>query len=294
MAKDEIIKREEEERQKTIETEKKRKQHIKDSLMKTASDIDKEIYSFYSKYSTKNGISISEAKRRVANNDVQAFMQKARELVQSKDFSEEASAQLDLYNTTMKINRLEFLKSEIGILLVDEYQDLQSYFQNSLDDTARQEFKRQAGILGGTILHLDEKVVEAVTKPFEGMTWNKRLWSHEALLSADIGGILTSGFITGKHPRELAKKLRERMEISVEDANILMITEMSRVQTEAQKATFQEFGYEKYEFIAERDNRVCAKCHGMDGQIYLVEAMEPGVNAPPMHARCRCSTSAIY
>lgn len=293
MASEETVKREEKARKETMETEKARKRRIRDSLMKTADGIEKEVDAFYAKYAGKNGLTLSQARARVKAHDVQAFSKRAAELVKNRDFSDEANAQLALYNVTMKINRLEMLKAKIGLLLVDEYDDLQTYFQRSLDETARAEFNRQAGILGGTVRHLDAAVAEAVTRPFEGVLWSKRLWSHEALLAADIGGLLTSGFITGKHPRVLARQLRERMKASVESSEILMITEMSRVQTEAQRATYQEFGYDKYEFIPERDNRVCAKCHGMDGQIFFVSSMEPGVNAPPMHARCRCSTAAV-
>ena len=293
MANKEVIEREEAARRATLKIEKERKKRIRDSLMKTAGDIEKEIEAFYTKYATKEGLSLAQARARVKAHDVREFAAQAAMLVKTRDFSPEANAELSLYNTTMKISRLEMLKSEIGLLLVREYDDLQDYFQRSLEETARQEFRRQAGILGGTVMHLKESIPDAVTQPFEGVIWPKRAWSHEALLAADIGGILTSGFITGKHPRVLAKQLRQRMEASADAAEILMVTEMSRVQTYVQKASYEACGFDRYEFIPERDEKVCKQCAGLDGRIFFTEAMEPGVNAPPLHARCRCSTAAV-
>ena len=63
----------------------------------------------------------------------------------------EANEEMRLYNATMKINRLEMLKANIGLELVSGYDELQKYFEQTLTDRTLDEFKRQAGILGETI-----------------------------------------------------------------------------------------------------------------------------------------------
>lgn len=69
-----------------------------------------------------------------------------------------------------------------------------------------------------------------------------------------------------------------------------MRTELARVQTAAQKRSFEKNGFEEYEFIA--NGTACEKCAGLDGQHFKVAKMMPGTNAPPMHPNCRCSTAA--
>ncbi len=67
-------------------------------------DIEKQVNSFYSKYAIDNGLSMSEAIRKVDKFDVKAFEREAKRLVESKDFSANENKQLKIYNATMKIN----------------------------------------------------------------------------------------------------------------------------------------------------------------------------------------------
>ena len=69
-----------------------------------------------------------------------------------------------------------------------------------------------------------------------------------------------------------------------------MITELARVQTEAQKQSFERNGFEEYAFLALGD--ACPICKALDEKHFKVEKMMPGTNAPPMHPRCRCSVAA--
>lgn len=69
-----------------------------------------------------------------------------------------------------------------------------------------------------------------------------------------------------------------------------MRTELARVQTEAQKRSFEQNGFTQYEFIAL--GSACDICREIDGKHFDVEKMMPGENAPPMHPNCRCSVAA--
>ena len=52
----------------------------------------------------------------------------------------------------MKVNRLELLKSKIGLYLTDNTNQLQTYFTAMLTEESVAEFVRQAGILGESVL----------------------------------------------------------------------------------------------------------------------------------------------
>ena len=57
-----------------------------------------------------------------------------------------------IYNLTMKVNRLELLKANIGLEMVSGFDEMQKYFDKKLTDRTLKEFQRQAGILGKSVL----------------------------------------------------------------------------------------------------------------------------------------------
>lgn len=252
--------------------------------------IQKEIDSFYIKYAVKEDISMAEAKKRVSQLDIKAYARKAKKYVRNRDFSDEANEEMRLYNATMKINRLEMLKANIGLELVSGYDELQKYFEQTLTDRTLDEFKRQAGILGETITDNAEMAHSIVNASFHNATFSDRIWMHQDVLKNQLSSLLQTGLIQGRNPRQLAVELRKYFNVGIGNSERLMRTELARVQTAAQKRSFEKNGFEEYEFIA--NGTACEKCAGLDGQHFKVAKMMPGTNAPPMHPNCRCSTAA--
>lgn len=283
--------REEENRRATIRDEKEYAKGIREVLEKAAANIQKEIDAFYGRYAAREGITISDAKMRVSTLDIKEYSRKAKQYVADKDFSKQANEEMRIYNLTMKINRLEMLKSNIGLELCASYSELENYFEDSLTKTARKEFRRQAGILGGTVANMEKHAGEIVNGSFRGAKFSERLWANQAYLKTQLDNLLRTGLIQGRNPRELAKSLRKEIETSVYVSERLMRTEMCRVQIGAQLASYQNMGYDKLVIIPEHDERSCDYCESQDGVIVEVAKAEPGVNVPPYHPNCRCSTS---
>ena len=69
-------------------------------------DIENEINRFYARYATSEGITLTEAKKKIDAVDVQMFQQKAKQYVENKDFSDKANAELRAYNTKMYVSRV--------------------------------------------------------------------------------------------------------------------------------------------------------------------------------------------
>lgn len=254
--------------------------------------ITKEINDFYVKYAKKEGITISEAKKRVKKLDINAYAEKAKKYVKEKDFSDEANEEMQLYNLTMKVNRLELLKAQIGLELVDNFNDLQKYFDEKLAKRTLDEFKRQAGILGKTLLNNEKAAHAVVNASFHNATFSDRIWLYQGLLKNDLYKLLQTGIVQGKNPRVLAADLVKKFDVSRYNAERLMRTEFARVQTEAQKQSFERNGYDEYEYIACGKSDVCDICKALDGKHFKVKDMMVGENAPPMHPMCHCSVAA--
>ncbi|UYY06736.1 hypothetical protein OLM08_14305 [Enterococcus faecalis] len=162
--------------------------------------IEAEIQQFYVAYARKEKISIDEAKRRASKHDVQIFAEKAKRYVQTRDFSKEANEQLRLYNLTMKVNRLELLKSKIGLYLTDNTNQLQTYFTAMLTEESVAEFVRQAGILGESVLSEETYRLFAkaiIEGSFHNTTFSQRLWANQDVLKASIDRLLTVGLVAG-------------------------------------------------------------------------------------------------
>ena len=249
-----------------------------------------EINAFYGKYASKEGISLAEAKKRVSKLDIAAYERKAKRYVKDKDFSAKANEEMRLYNAAMKINRLEMLKANIGLEMIAGHDELEKFMSGILQGRTEDELKRQAGILGKSVLNNAVKANAIVNASFHNANFSDRIWLYQDLMKADVSKLLQSGLIQGKNPRVLASELRKTFNVSTFNAERLMRTELARVQTEAQKQSFERNGFEEYEFIV--NGGCCPICQALSGKHFKVEKMMPGENAPPMHPHCRCSTAA--
>lgn len=282
--------REAEQRKHNIRDEAEYQKHIREIYQNMIDEIEKEINGFYGKYASKEGITLAEAKKRASKADIEALGRKAARYVKDKDFSQQANDEMRLYNMTMKVNRLELLKAQIGLEMVAGFDELQKYYNEILTDRTLSEIERQAGILGKTIQNNAKAANAIVNASFHNATYSDRIWMYQDMLKNELNSLLQSGLIQGQNPRKLATHLRKRFGVSQSNAERLMITELARVQTEAQKQSFERNGFEEYTFLALGD--ACPICKALDEKHFKVAKMMPGMNAPPMHPRCRCSVAA--
>ena len=258
--------------------------------------IQKEIDGFYGRYAARENITIAEAKKRVTKADIAALERKAERYVKDKDFSKRANEEMRLYNATMRINRLEMLKANIGLETIAGFDELEKYMGGILKGRTMEELERQAGILGKTVRNNATLAHSIVNASFHNATFSDRIWQYHDLMKADLSKLLQTGLIQGKNPRVLAKELKKYF-IGADGSGgarynmeRLMRTELARVQTDAQKRSFERNGFGRYMFIV--NSGCCDICAAISGKDFEVEKMMPGENAPPMHPHCRCSTAA--
>lgn len=299
--------REEENRRHLISTEKEMAAHtgnVYEQMMRYA---QKEIDSFYQRYATKEGITLAEAKQRISKADMDYLSKQAAKYVGAAQrdmengsgttgdyFSKQADDEMRLYNATMKINRLEFLKGEIGSHLVNGFDELNRYFDGKFTEQAMEEFRRRAVILGETVpADLEVRAEKIVNGSFRNASYSDRLWQHQDMLRLEIGRQLEQGLLRGAGSRELAREIRKIFGGSQANAERLMRTEMCRIQTEVAHAHYEKNGNTHFEYMALGMNP-CPICEALDGKIFPVSDLEAGLNAPPMHPNCHCSTGPAY
>lgn len=270
-------------------------------------NINKEISDQYIRFAGREGMSIADAYKAVSQHDVQEFSDKAKEAVKHardifkkkgsvaySDFDSELNRRLRLYNATIRINRLEYLKANLGLDLMNTNIEIGAELAERLKNGYTAEARRQAGILGETMGHTNikdaSKIVMAQTKNAD---FSERLWGNSDVLKSKLDGILTQQYIQGINPKVIASKLRPILADNVKNARYvterLARTESARVAATAQLESFKKYGYKYVKWIAEPSAcKICASIASSNEGVYSLKE----VPYLPAHANCRCSISA--
>lgn len=278
-------------KKKRLKDEQKYEDEIQEIYANMMDSVEKEIESFFSRYANKESITMAEAKKRVSNIDIEAYKRKAKKYVKEKNFSDEANEQMRLYNLAMKVNRLELLKANIGLELVAGHDELKSYTGQKLEGAYLDEIKRNASILGDTVIDNAKMAKTVADSSFKNATFSERIWVNQDQLKNSLSSVLSNALIQGKNPRELIPLIRKKFDVSRCNAERLLRTEIARAQTQAQIESYEANGIDEYEYIACSLKDVCPLCKEMDGKTFKLKDMEIGENAPPMHPNCHCATA---
>src|SRR5699024_2432550 len=213
-----------------IKDDNKLARKIRRNQLDAMEDIQEQIDAFYGRFAAKEGITMEQARERATKLDMDKYERKAKKYVKEKNFSPKANEEMRVYNMTMKTQRLELLKANINLELVAMTDGEQAMLLEGLTKQARQEYERQAGILGESLNYNEKNIRSIVNSSFQNADWSTRLWANQYALRSELNTLLTKGVVQGKHPRELARDLRKQFDTSIYNAERLMRTETARVQ----------------------------------------------------------------
>lgn len=273
---------------------------------KSLNNIQKDIDSEFAKYAEYSNDSIAGARLAVKTTDVKAYQAEAKRIVDEarkmykgkplkySDFSDDVNDRLKLYNATMRINRLEMLKSQIGQEMLDAHMKVNADLISKLNNDYRAEIKRQAGILGETVSSGGYTDLVKLLSHREGdYTFSQRIWINQDILKAKLDELLTAATIQGQSPLKIARKLRGQVAETVNNSRYvterIARTESARIQTQAQLDSFHKFGYNECKWVAEPSAcDICKEISEFGKGIYKVD----DVPSIPAHPNCRCSIAA--
>lgn len=267
-----------------------------------------EINNWYMRFADKHGLTLDQARHLVSIADQDYYANRAKHFVglaqqdmQSNStsnahiyFSDAANKEMSLYNTTMRISRMEVLQSMLNIHIASAVGQTQQAMGTCLSQHAMQVLLDRAKILGPTVMNNMSRIPALVNASFHGATFSSRLWNtHQQNLQAGIQSALARGLILGEHPerfrREIVKESQLKTRAAFKAARTLLNTEFCRVQTSAEIMAYKSEGFKEYMYIA--NERCCDDCLDLDGNVYKVKDESAGQNLPPMHPNCRCSTA---
>lgn len=285
---------------------------------RTIDAINKDIQSELQSFAARDGVSLAEARKKVSKADIRQFETEAKRVVKEadqmrkkgkrvsySDFSDEVNERMRLYNVTMRINRLEYLKSVIGVRLVELGVDINDELNVKLDEDTRKEFERQSGILAGAGMAdaidwwTEENVQKIIMSNTRSANFSTRIWSNIDVLKSELEKQLSRVLISGENPKATAKEFYKHMVKGVSNmraaAERIARTESARCQTQATLESFKEYDVKYCRWIAEP--RACVVCKeiashnsGYGTGVYLVK----NVPTLPQHPNCRCALSAHW
>lgn len=290
------------------------RQHYEAAIRRINDDINNQ----FQWLASQSGQPYAEMQKQVENLDIQRAAQDAQGLVSRAndlrrqghrvtygDFTEQENARMRLYNATMRINRMEFLKSEVGIELTKLTGELNSSLGTKLTDDARKEYRRQAGIMGEQLtnvkLWVDFKPQVFVMKSVSGGDWSQRLWKNQDMLKGQLDSVLSAGFITGESNQTMARHLKEVVRSTITNQRFvterLARTESARVAYDVQRESIERNGFKWVEWFAEPSAcSICARIARVDnGQGPGIYPLKKVPKIPEdTHPNCRCSIGSYY
>lgn len=256
-------------------------------------------------------------KDQVTQMDVKAYETKAKSIVAEAekmrangqkvtyaDFSDQVNQRLKVYNATMRINRLEHLKSEVGLDMLRAGVKVDSSLRDKLSGDYQKEVIRQAGIMMDSAQRspwTGKDAAKILMAQTNGATFSQRLWADQDALKAKLDQVLSVGMIQGQNPRKMATRLREQVKTAVGNQRYvterLARTESARIQTNVQLESIKKHGYNYIQWIAEP--KACPACRaiasrdsGFGEGVYTV-AKVPKI-PDDTHPNCRCSISETW
>lgn len=119
----------------------------------------------------------------------------------------------------------------------------------------------------------------------DGLGWSARVWKNTDKLQQALNDGLIECVVNGRSSEFLKRMLQDQFNTSYNNADSLVKTELSHIQTQAARQRYTDMGVKEVEVWAEKDERQCKICGKLHTKRYPVGAVMP----IPAHPRCRCT-----
>lgn len=279
---------------------------LEEKYRKAAQALDGKINAWYQRLAANNGVSMTEAKKLLNDSELKEFKWTVEEYIKAgeeNEIDERWMKELENASAKFHINRMEALKLEarhqIELATGGMVDDVDGLLKNVYTDSFyRSCFEVQKGFgVGFDVSKLDKnKVSKMLSKPWsvDGTNFSEKLWGNKAKLINTLDQELSRMVLTGESSKKAIENIKKAMGTSKNAAGRLVMTEQAYFTSVAQKDAYSELDVEEYEFVGTLDGTTCSDCGNLDGQHFPMSDMQPGINAPPMHPYCRCTTCPYF
>lgn len=128
----------------------------------------------------------------------------------------------------------------------------------------------------------------------DGRTFSDRIWNDQKTLVDELYKEFTVSATRGANLKEAARRMSRKMDVSYKKCLRLLNTEDSFFSNKAVMDAYQNTTAEEYMILATLDRRTCEICGDQDTKHYKIKDAKVGVNMPPFHPNCRCTTVVYF
>lgn len=294
-----------------LETDDRFDKYYQDRFNALLSHFQSEIAREYTSLTNATGMSRDLAKQTVSNLDMKEYSQLAKRVVKEaqearkggnpkafKGYSDEVNLRMKIYNATMRINRLELLKSRLATYLLEVNAELDADLRKTLSDTYVNRVKEQAGLLGQNMTSedIDLNIQEAISYMYGNATFSQRIWKNQDVIKSSLDKVVSQGSLGGYGLEKMISQLRKLTNANYNNAKRIIRTEMTRVMDKAQEDAFRNADIKLVFWQVEK--KPCAACLAIhDNDVGYGKGVYPIDDSPKpvedTHPNCRCLRSAF-
>lgn len=275
---------------------KKIEKELVNEYKKAMNEIGKEISNLFYKYANDNNLSYSDAKKYLNSSEFKEFKRDLKSYMKLIEETGDEELLLELNTLAMKsrISRLEEMSYQCDKYINEVYEGtnkkLAEVYNGTIKDAYYQtifDTHKAIGVAASFSYIDNDMIKEILAFPWSGRHYSSRLWSNRTKLKNAMVEELTQMLIQGKGVKEVSKALSKRLDADFKNCLRLIHTEHSYFMGEATYKAYEELEVDKYQFLATLDNRTSEICQKLDGKVFDLKDRVVGVNASPMHPRCR-------
>lgn len=293
-------------RKRAIELAEKQKQEDDDLCLRfhreyerILHELDKEISIFYARYAANESVSMADARRLLRDAELEDFRMSLDEF-RDKALAGGFDKELEEVYLRSRISRLQALQTQIELRMMELFSSQRDVLRDHLQERYTDTYYRtvyavsQQADVASTFARIDPQTVEKILAvPWLGSEFSSRIWADKDKLLRELTQTLSRGLVRGDSLDRMTKEFAKRMSVSESRAAVLIHTESAHMAAEAAERGYRETGVQSYRFEAALDLKTCAVCGALDQREFPLAEHETGINYPPLHPRCRCTTVPV-
>ena len=275
-------------------------------------DLNDQVERFFVRYAKNNKISLADAQKQLLFSELKDFRGDLAEYEKlAKKSIGTFNLQVDNLSVKARITRLEALQTQCDAVLQKLYQERRDQISGTATDIYTSEYyhtlfnvEKYTGFKFNYSQPATSTIQKVIQQPVAGMDISEHLWRQDIDTGFKIRTTLNNMFVTGKPPQYFADQLQKQIgAVRVDkagkvtgtgkkyEAYRLLYTESAHVTNQAQLQACEDDGIDEFEDIVSLDSHTCPDCAYFDGKHYPVSKAIEGLNCPPWHPFCRCTTA---
>ncbi len=255
--------------------------------------METDINAMFQKYATENGLTDADASRMLTGSEYSRWRKSIDEYLKDAKGDSRTLLELNTLAAKSRISRKEQMLSGIYRTMITLSGDTETKLTELLGDMFKTNYYRGCydvqNILGigFNVSKVDVKMLRSILEyPWSGKNYSQALWENTDKLAILAKREITMGFMTGSSVQKMAKEINDVMGKGRYAAERLVRTESSYFSSQGELASYRELGIREYIFLGGG----CDVCMALNGRAFLLEEAEPGLNLPPIHPNCKCTT----